>query len=216
MAEVKLEDIKPNSYKSKTQTQSNAPKATPVVSKDSVIATKKSLGQKFVDTFITEDKEDIKTWLIMDVVVPGIKNTILDMLSMMFFSGKTSGYNRGSRGRYYNSENVSYNSYYKSQYNRNRYSQRGQDDGPQMAQNGKVDYRNLVLKRRDDAERVVYEMQRRIADFGQVSIGDMLDLMEITGSYTDQNWGWHDARDIGIRRVSNGWLIDVAEAQPID
>lgn len=213
MAEVKLENIKPNSYKSKTQP--NAPKATPIVSKDSVISTKKSLGQKFVDTFITEDKEDIKTWLIMDVVVPGIKNTILDMLSMMFFSGKSSGYGR-QKNRYYNSENVSYNSYYKSQYNRNRYTQRGQDDSPQMAQNGKVDYRNIVLKRRDDAERVADEMQRRIVDFGQVSIGDMLDLMEITGSYTDQNWGWTDPRDIGIRRISNGWLIDVPEAQMLE
>ena len=56
-------------------------------------------------------------------------------------------------------------------------------------------------------------MRRRIEEFDQVSVADMLDLMEMTGKYTDNNWGWTNPNDIGIRRVNNGYLIDVAEAK---
>ena len=188
-------------------------KTTPVVSKSSVVSTKKPLSQKFADTFIKEDVEDVKSWLIMDVIIPGVKNTILDMLGMMFFGGN-GGYSRRGRSNSYDRERVSYNSYYKSSYdgrvNTNRSSNR------ERPVNDKVDYRNIILQRRDDAEKVVQEMWRRIDDYGQVSIAEMLDLMEISGKYTDNNWGWTNKGEIGLKRVNNGYLIDVAEAILLD
>jgi hypothetical protein len=44
----------------------------------------------------------------------------------------------------------------------------------------------------------------------------MLDLMEISGKYTDNNWGWTNKGEIGLKRVNNGYLIDVAEAILLD
>lgn len=214
MAEVRLEDIKPNSHKSKEQAsqKQSAPKVTPVVSKSEVVSTKKSLGQKFADTFIKEDVKDVKAWLVTEVIIPGVKDTILDMLSMMFFGGG-SGYRRGRSYNSYNRENVSYSSYYQSSYN-NRRSDRVKERAP--VANANVDYRNIILDRRDSAERVIDEMCHRIDEYGQVSIAEMLDLMEISGKYTDNNWGWTDKRDIGLKHVANGWLIDVAEARLLD
>ncbi len=212
MAEVKIEDMKPNSYKSKEKKE--APKVTPVIDKDAVISTKKSLGQKFVDTFVNEDINDVKAWLLKDVVVPGVKNTILDILGMMFFGGNGG---RSYGRRYYNRENVSYNNYYKSEYNgRQSYGYNRPSHRPEMS-NDKVDYRNIIVRDREAAEDVVDQMRRRIADFGQVSIAEMLEFMSITGKYTDNNWGWHNPNDINIRRMPNGgWLIDVPEAEIID
>lgn len=218
MGEVKLEDIKPNSFKSKEQTKKivnkTAEKVTPVVTKGSVVSTKKSLAQKFADTFIREDIDDVKTWLITDIIVPGIKDTILDMLGMMFFGGNGGSYRRGHGRSGYDREHVSYNTYYRSDYGGR--SSRREDRGSRRPSNDKVDYRNIILQRRDDADRVVDEMCRRIDQYGQVSIAEMLDLMEISGKYTDNNWGWTSEKDIGIRRVSNGYLIDVAEAELLD
>lgn len=212
MATVKLEDMKSNSFKSKEiRTAPADKKVTPVVSKNAVVTSKKSLGEKFTETFLTEDMEDVKTWLFTDVIVPGIKNTILDMLGMIFFGG--GNYSRGHGGRSdYGRERVSYNSYYRSDRDRDRRSEPVRGD----RHNDKVDYRNIILQRREDAEKVVEEMWRRIDDYDQVSIAEMLDLMEITGKYTDNNWGWTRKSDVGIRRVSSGYLIDVAEARPLD
>lgn len=211
MAEVKLENMTPNSHKSKEA----PPKVTPVIKADQVVSTKKSLGQKFFDTFVREDLNDIKSWIITDVVVPGVKNTVLDMLSMLFFGGS----NRYRRGGYYNSENVSYNNYntyYRSQYNGrvNHNSRSTQNHAPSISD--KIDYRNIILASREGAEDVINQMRYRIDKFGQVSIAEMLDAMSITGEYTDNNWGWRNPNDIGIRRVANGWLIDVPEAEWID
>lgn len=216
MAEVKLEDIKPNSFKSKEKEQmvrKSSEKVTPIISKKAVVTTKKSLAQRFADTFIREDVEDVKTWLITDIIVPGIKDTILDMLGMMFFGGNGRSYRRRGRNGY-DRDHVSYNSYYKSEYGGR--SSRREDRGSRRPSNEKVDYRNIILQRRDDADAVVDEMCRRIDQYGQVSIAEMLDLMEISGKYTDNNWGWTNERDIGVRRVSNGYLIDVAEAELLD
>lgn len=218
MAEVKLEDIKPNSFKSKEKKAravtmgDKHEHVAPVVGKGAVVATKKTLSQKFADTFIKEDVDDVKSWLIQDIIVPGVKDTILDILSMMFFGGGGS-YRRGSRRR---GEPVAYDSYYRSEYNGRSSSRRESRGSGRHSSGDKVDYRNIVLQRRDDAERVVEEMCRRIDEYHQVSIAEMLDLMEITGKYTDNNWGWTDPRDIGVRRVSNGYLIDVAEAELLD
>lgn len=211
---MRLEDIKPNSHKSKETTpKTDRVKTTPVVSKSSVVSTKKPLSQKFTDTFIKEDVEDVKSWLIMDVIIPGVKNTILDMLGMMFFGGN-GGYSRRGRNAY-DRERVSYNSYYKSSYDGRVNTNRSQSR-TERPMNDKVDYRNIILQRRDDAEKVVQEMWRRIDDYGQVSIAEMLDLMEISGKYTDNNWGWTNRNEIGLRRVANGYLIDVAEAVLLD
>jgi hypothetical protein len=59
-------------------------------------------------------------------------------------------------------------------------------------------------------------MRFRIGEYGQVSIAEMLDFMEITSNFNDNNWGWTRPNDIGIRRLNNGWLIDVAEAEPLE
>lgn len=219
MGEVRLEDIKPNSYKSKeiNPVQNKDDKVTPVISKSAVVSTKKSLGQKFKDAFIAEDAADIKSWLVQDILIPGVKNTVIDMLSMLFFS-KSGGGRRNSSYSFYRPTygyggSASYASYYNGQYNtaNNRPQQQGY-----VSRNTKVDYRDIVLERRDDAERVVNEMRGRISEFGAVSVAAMLDMMEITSDFNDNNWGWTHPNQIGIRRVVNGWLIDVSEAEPLE
>lgn len=216
MAEVKLEDIKPNSYKSKEmQPVKEAPKAMPVIDKSAIVSTKKPLGQRFKEAFIAEDINDVKSWLIQDVLIPGAKNTILDMLSMVFFAkdnGHASSYSF-YRPKGYGYSGASYAPYYQSQYGGQTHSQQQKS---YVSHNNKVDYRDIVLQRRDDAQRVVDEMRGRIMEFGQVSIAEMLDFMEITSSYVDNNWGWTNPNCIGIKRMGNGWLIDVTEAEPLE
>lgn len=213
MATVKLDSDIVKEAKAIISEKDKEP-VTPVVSKSSIVSTHKSLGEKFVDTFMSETVDDVKSWLMMDVIIPGIKNTILDMLGMMFFGG--GDYSRRGRSRGYDRERVSYNSYYSSDRRSESRSRdrRDRDDGPRR--DGKIDYRNIIFRDRRSAEALVDELHRRIEDYNQVSIAEMFDLMEVTGKYTDNNWGWTRKSDIGIRRVSNGYLIDVAEAEALE
>jgi hypothetical protein len=215
MSDIKIDagTIKPNSnkYKATQAEESKKERMQPVVSKDAVKTTKKPLSRRFADTFIKEDVEDVKSWMIAEVVIPGIKNLLLDGLSMIFFgevaSRKSSrGSSRSSRGGYRD-----YSASYRASSGRSR-----ERDRDRYLDDDKLDYRNIVLNYRDDAERVVDQLKARIEDQGAASVADLFDLVDIAGRYTDNNWGWTRPSQIGTKRVRDGWLIDVDEARPID
>lgn len=228
MAKVDFDSIQPNSEKERRRAAAQAEKTSidgagsdkkerkdrekvkPVVKKDAVVSTKKPLGQRIKSAFISKDGEDIKTYVIREWLIPGIKDGILDILSIMFFDEVRE---KRSRGRGRDRERTSYSSYYggsrySSSSSRSR-DRRYEDDD-------KVDYRNIILRERREAEKVVDEMCRRIEEDGQVTVADLLDLIDVSSRYTDNNWGWTKTRDIGIRRVRDGFLIDVAEARYLD
>lgn len=219
MADIDVNSLEPNSKKYKAEkaakgeaAQKSREKISPVINRDQVVSTKKPLGKKFAETFMTEDTKDVKSWLVMDVLIPGVKNTILDILSMMFF-GEVDNRRRGRRKD--RDDRVNYSSYYRGSSDRkNRDSRRRRDD--RYDSDDRVDFRNIVLRQRDDAEHVIEEMRRRIRNNDSASVADLLDLIDVPGRYTDNNWGWDDERDIGIRRVSSGYLIDVAEPKYLD
>lgn len=223
MGDIDVNSLEPNSHKYKAEKANGGDKkepgsrekVSPIVKRDQVVSTKKPLGKKFAETFMTEDTKDVKSWLLMDVIIPGVKNTILDILSMMFFGEVDSRRGRGKRRRY-DDDRRDYSSYYGgSSSNRERRSSRRKDNS-YYDSDDRVDFRNIVLRNRDDAEDLIEEMRRRIKSEGSVSVATLLDLVDVPGRYTDNNWGWDDDRDIGIRRVSSGYLIDVAEPKYLD
>lgn len=222
MAELEINSLKPNSHKYKAEkargeeAQKSRERISPVVKHGQVVSTKKPIGKKFAETFMTEDAKDVKSWLVLDVLIPGIKNTILDLLSMAFF-GEVDTRNRRWRSRRDEKyDRTDYGSYYRSSSDRidRASSRRRRED--RYDSDDRVDFRNIVLRNREDAERVIGSMRNRIIDNGGASVADLLDLIDVTSRYTDNNWGWDDERDIGIRRVSSGYLIDVSEPKYLD
>lgn len=209
MAEVNMDSLKPNSHRYKNE-EANKEKdrLKPVINKEDVVSTKESLGKKMVKSFVKEDIQDVKRYILLDVVIPGIKNTVLDMLQMAFFGEvrdrRSSGYGRSSDREHY-----SYSARYRGSSYSNSSSRRDSD----YRSDDKVDYKNIVLRNRTDAEEVVEQLRYRIRETGKATIGDLFDLMDLAGRYVDNDWGWTDERDIGIRRISSGFLIDVAEAR---
>ena len=90
MAEINIDDFKPNSNKYKQEQivkgdSGNTPAVKKVEKVVSGTATKKkkSLGRRLFDIFIDEDVGDVKTYLVYDVLVPAIKENIADMLGFI-------------------------------------------------------------------------------------------------------------------------------------
>lgn len=187
----------------------------PVVNKEQVIVSKKSLGAKFADAFISDAAKDVKNYILEDVIIPGIKDTIINCMEMIFFGG-TSSRSR-SRSRSYGSENSNYRSFYMSEYDgygaapkrRNRDGRRTREDN----YSDRIDYRNIIVRDRGSAEEIVSTLRGRIEKYGEATKADLFELIDTPSTYQDNNWGWTDSRDIGIRRVSSGYLIDVADAE---
>lgn len=217
MAEVKIDasTIKPNSYKYKEQVeqQEDREKLDPIVKKGGVVSTKKPLSQKFAETFLIGDGMDIKIYIIRDLVIPGVKNAVLDVIEMAFY-GTVSG-RRRSTGR--RDVGTDYRSCYSSPSRREDRRERSDSRDRRSRRDDKLDYRNIILLNRDETEEVIRQLHKRIDKYGCVSIAELFDLIdEPISNHNDNNWGWKDPRDIGIRRVSRGYLIDVSEAEYLD
>lgn len=225
MAEIKITEIKPNSHAYKEQQAAEKEVVTkdhlkPVVAKANIVSTKKSLGTKMKETFFGADIKDAKSYLIKEVVIPGAKNAILDFMSMLFFNKPFYG---GGRSSYYHGYSSGYNSGGYYNYGRNYQSNYGSrpSDPPQQKQTGyvsndKVDYRSIVVNDRRDAESICSALWERIDMYQAASVADLLDLIDVSAKFTDNNWGWTNKQEIGVKRVPGGFLIDVEEAKPID
>ena len=195
--------------------QSGKDELIPVVKQEDVIVKKKNLGQKFADAFISDSAKDVKSYIIMDVLVPGIKDTILNVMEMIFFGGT-----RGRRRSSSYVDNTSYRAFYQSEaydgYGAPRRRERRDRDRRERYSDDKIDYRCIIVRDRRDAEDIVDKLKGRIEKYGEATKSDLFELVDLPSTHTDNNWGWTDSRDIGIRRVQTGYLIDVADAEYLD
>ena len=176
-------------------------KIKPVVS-GKVKKNKKSFGEKVVDNFINEDVDDVKGYLVSDVVVPTIKKTILDVIKM-FFYGRTSGpgngseivpYNRMSGGRTYimGSSNIK----------PKRISHKSFND--------------IWFENRGDIERVVDNLNAIIETYSVVSVADLFELSGQDTVFTDNRFGWTDISGMQIVNKDGGYVLKMTPPRPID
>lgn len=226
MAETNMESIKSdisNYAKNPAGKSAERKPLKPVVSKDKVVTEKAPLVERIIGKIASQDTAEAVGYLFDSIVVPGIKNLALDALESFWFGNfnrARDAFRRG-RGDYYDYGSA----YYGSRGYAGRDRGRGRDPRdsyPDDYSRGRDDrretksYRNIVLRYHDDAEEVVNRMRAQISAYGEVTVFELFSLVDIQGAYTDHNWGWRDPRDIGIRRVSNGYLIDVPEPLYLD
>lgn len=196
-----------NSFETRMKREKEKEKAkvevTPIVKKDQIVTVKKTWLSRFMDSFISEDAKDIGDYILNDLIIPGIKDTVLSTIERAFGYSGDRRYRSDKRD---DRERTSYSSYYRSN------SRRDEPKRRRMEEDEKVDYRNIVLRNREDAEDIADKMNYYIHEYDSVSVAMLFDLIDMPGRYTDNNWGWTREGDIRVRRVRNGYLIDVPEA----
>ena len=103
-----MEEYKSNSHKSRQNQNDDIPeKRVEKVVSGSVKSKKKNGLQKITNVFVPEDVDDVKSYIFEDIVVPAVKDIILD--AVRAFLG-VSGNSRG--GRSSTSSKISYRKYY--------------------------------------------------------------------------------------------------------
>lgn len=197
-----MEEYKSNSHKSRAEAAKREHKVEKIVT-GTVKSKKKSGLHKITDIFISEDASNVKTYIFMDVLVPAIKKAISDIVTNgieMMLYGETG------RKKTSNASRISYRDYYKDdRYPKDRSS----------IKNG-YDYNDVILDNRGEAEDVLSRMDELIETYGLVSVADFYDLVGITGSWTDNNYGWTDIRSANVIRVRDGYMIKLPRALPLN
>lgn len=199
---MEIKDYESNSNRSKTEKVESevVEKRVEKVVNGKVKTRKRN---RFVDSIISEEAGNAKNYILEDVIIPALKKTVEDVVSngvSIILYGETGrGKSRGSK--------VSYRDYYESDRKRDRsYDSRYRG----------YDYDDAVFETRGEAERVLDQMFECLDRWKIVTVADFYDLVGIPGRYTDNKYGWTDISSASVRRIRDGYVINLPRALAID
>ena len=213
MAEVKNNEVFPpsNSNKVKEPAQSitsdERERREKVVS-GKVIQKKKSLLSKAAESIKGEDAQTVGEYLVMDVVVPSLKRTISDVVGQgidrLLFGTSRPPSTTGREYTAYGSRPATRASYV----NEARPGAVPRRDISRRAR-ATHDFDEIVLESRVEAEAVVEQLSNFMDQYEVVSVSDLYDLVGVTSNYMDRKWGWNNLAEMSVRRVREGYLIEM-------
>lgn len=200
-------EYKPNSHKSKEELMPE--KKVEKVVFGTVKPKKKSDIKKFTDIFISEDVSNVKSYILIDVLIPAIKKAISDIVTNgidMILYGEAGR----TRNKYSTASKVSYQRYY------DRTDEQRRNYSAFSVRNG-FDYDELIFPTRGDAEAVLDAMNEIITQYGVVSIMDLYDLANVSmDNYAANKYGWTDISGCKPIRVRDGYVLNLPKALPIN
>lgn len=201
------EEYKSNSHRSKegkTEALTDRKKVEKVV--HGRVRTKPKSGvSKITDVFISEDAANVKSYIVMDVLVPAVKKAISDIVRDgidMILYGESRGRRSSSASGY-----VSYRDYSRSD-DRDRFRD--------SRSRSSYAHDDIILDSRGEAEEVLTRMDELIDTYGNVSVADLYDLVGKSSEYTDNKYGWTNIRNAEPIRVRDGYMLRLPKALPIN
>ena len=198
-----VEDYKPNSHKYKEEQA--AKKEIKKVVTGTVTKKKKSGLVKLVDVFIQEDIEDVKSFIVRDIIIPTGKQLLSDIVNGILYPGG------GGPRKATPASRVQYTNY--SGYSRDRDRDRYDRREPKKM----YEYDQFEFDYREDAENVIMGMDEILQNYPFVKVSDMYELAEVSCDYTAHNYGWTDISSARTERTRYGkYVIRLPRPMPIE
>lgn len=177
-----------------------------------VIQKPKSIGRKFKDIFFGGDAKAAMRFVTSDVLLPALRNLIVDMTSKgieRVVYGESSYRRRPSDYR----PRVQYNN---PLY---RYPQDPRTanlpDQSRPYRSKRREPNDIILGTREEADAVVEQMIDIIDKYQVASLADLYAVLGLEGSYIDNKWGWTYLNNIEVRQVREGYLLDLPPLEEI-
>lgn len=203
-----INSLEPNSHKYRQAKVAGQDDQKPVKKKVEKVITgsatikKRSLLKRFIDTFFNGDAKDVKSYLVFDVLVPSIKETINSLINKgteMILFGESS---RSAKKSPNNGTYVSYGSSYRGERERL----------PSSKQNRMIRrFDDIRFETRGDAEQVLDILLELISIYNQATVGDFYDAVGITPEWTEdvESYGWTDISSARVSRIRDGYILEM-------
>lgn len=197
MAQHEIKNLPSNSIKGREVPKKEEPKKIEKVVSGEVIVKKTPWYKKAIAAFIGEDADNVGDYILYDVLIPAFKDTLSDMISggtdMLLFGKARSHVSRSKNGA------VDYNGV----------SRKSRERSHTIRSRRSID--SVVIPNRAEAEEVMERMMDLYETYGVVSAADFYDLVGVTGEFTDNKYGWDNLAGMRLRRVPDGYLIDLPD-----
>lgn len=202
------------------EVQTEKPKMAPVIKKGKAKRQKKGLLERLVVGMLGPDGiPAISSYLTSEIVVPAIKNIIVDSITsgvnMAMFGGEHNRGNHpnygGPSNQYWNSPKAAHQSGARPTNYANAYNKPAAVANVRHAQ--QID--DYIIENRNDAILILDNLNEGIQLYNRVSIADYYDMIGVDSSYTDHNYGWNDLSRATIVPSRGGYLIKLPQAKVI-
>lgn len=77
------------------------------------------------------------------------------------------------------------------------------------------DFYEIIIPTRPEAEAVLEGLFALLDEYEVASVADLYEMVGESSQFTDRNWGWTDLRGSDIRRVREGYLLDLPRPEDI-
>jgi len=160
---------------------------------------KRGLGRQFKDTFISGSARSAAEYMVTEVVVPAIRDTLFDAIQggierLIYGESRSGGMRRGAPPSYSNLGHVNYQGYSKPPVSRSLSQQ----------SRARHDFGEIIIPNRQEAEDVIDLMLEELSRYNSVSVATLYELTGIQSSHTDHRWGWTALRGVKPRRLRDG------------
>ncbi len=183
------------------------------VTSGKVVRRKTPLSKRFAQTFLGEDISDVGGYIVYDVLIPALKSMVSEMLhggtDIILFGERKGNRTRRDQGRSY----VSYDRV--SSHNSGRRDERTSREFSHKSR-ARHNFDDIILSSRGEAEEVLSLLVDLTIDYGQASVSDLYDAVDITGTHTDTKYGWEDLSRAKVIRAREGYLLDLPKPIVLD
>ncbi len=205
-----MEQYKSYSHKSRAEEATKAKEVKKVVSSN-VERKKKSGLQRFANEFISEDIDNVKSYVWTEIILPNVKDILFNSLRTAFEMFIYGDSDRGHSNRRGQRSRVSYESMY---YNDDRY--RRERSNRQRGRTG-YNFDDITIDDYAEAQEILDQMDELIDVYGIASVADYYGFAGETANHMDRRYGWTDITSAKIVRTRNGkYFIKLPRACPID
>ena len=205
--------VNKDNFQKKTTAKKERSKLSSVVTTGKVEAKKPSIKSKLADVFLSEERGNVGQYLIFDVLIPAIKDTVCNLghaaLDRSFYGEGRRYTNQSQTGSTYN-----YSSYYKPNYSHPQQNQPS-DRYAHVNREGVFRFDTIEFGMRAEAQEVLDCLAMRIVDSDYATVADLYDLIGRTADFTMERWGWYNLDTAYVTNVRGGFVIRLPKPQPI-
>ena len=159
---------------------------------------------KVTKVFFSADLKTVIEYAIDEYIIPGFKDTAVNVFEMWLFGER--------RSRRIGGSHVSY----ERMYDRDRRS-RNNDRVDRNLRSDRYDFSAIELDSRGEAESVIFAMSELLDRYdGEATVADLKSLVGITSNHIDNKWGWKDSRDFNYARSGRKYVLDFAPPVYLD
>ena len=198
----------PNNSGKASPAQSHVRRADKVIKGE--VKHRQSFGKMMRDSFVPKDVENAGSYIMTNMIFPGIRDGFFNFLQSVldYWISGVGGPGVSRRTSGLGARPYSYNSLY------TRKNAAPPESSSTPSQ--RYAYDDIVVPTIGDAEEVLAALKDIIQVYQVARVADLFDLVGVTGSYTDNNYGWPNLDRAGYQRVRDGYLLTFPKAIPID